>query len=266
MRSFICAVTPLHQQLRATLPVVKMELLWKNPKCKFFGPLYKTSCWWRKPTESEREAETGWAGCVRNQERVWICTIQLIDGRKCCHCFFRKLGLCVFSLTLTTQHKKWAQLNTLLPFVVNGTLTGVGIIPLDWGMTTRRSVLRLLGTTLLPGGGSGGGGDLGGMIFPKLLPPCELTKPFTKHKGRNERTFGKWWWGKSQLSCHWLPYWWRARAFLHSRNKIKLFFLFDGTVHLNVELSEGGGAEKVQLYIIQETVMNNWALLAPGIT
>lgn len=69
-----------------------------------------------------------------------------------------------------------------LRVVRNNTLTSVCIIPLDWGMTTRRSVLRLVGTTLLPGGGSGGGGDLGGMIFPKLLPPGEPKKPFTEHR------------------------------------------------------------------------------------
>lgn len=47
-------------------------------------------------------------------------------------------------------------------------------------MTTRRSVFRLVGTRLFPGGGRGG--DLGGMIFPKLLPPGEPTKPFTEHR------------------------------------------------------------------------------------
>lgn len=36
---------------------------------------------------------------------------------------------------------------------------------------------------MLTGGGSGGGGDLGGMIFPRLLPPGEPTKPLTEDRG-----------------------------------------------------------------------------------
>lgn len=57
-------------------------------------------------------------------------------------------------------------------------------IPLDWGMTTRRSVFWEAGTPVLTGGGSGGGGgDLGGMIFPRLLPPGEPTKPLTEDRG-----------------------------------------------------------------------------------
>lgn len=64
------------------------------------------------------------------------------------------------------------------------TLTSVCIIPLDWGMTTRRSALRLAGTRLFPG--CERGGDLGGKIFPKLLPPGEPTKPFTTHRNRED--------------------------------------------------------------------------------
>lgn len=76
-------------------------------------------------------------------------------------------------------------------------LTSVCIIPLDWGMTTLRSLLRLAGPRLFPGGG-GGGGDLERTIFPKVLPPGDPTKPFTRQGGGEEkkkkRKFEESWW------------------------------------------------------------------------
>lgn len=58
------------------------------------------------------------------------------------------------------------------------------IVPLEWGRSTRRSVLQLLRTRLLPWvrWEGGGGGDFVGMIFPKLLPPLRPTNPFTEHR------------------------------------------------------------------------------------
>lgn len=176
--------------------------------------------------------------------------------------------------------------------VVNNTLTSVCIIPLDWGMTTRRSVLRLVGTTLLPGGGSGGGGDLGGMIFPKLLPPGEPTKPFTEHRnieiwghlrndGEENHDFPfttDWLTDGEYETCICALCSNKYFAWGIFRACYWIFFLVKGTIHLNVELFEDlecalkqGGVyevrmEKVWLYIIQEIIMNNWSFLALDIT